>query len=782
MKRSEAELMSIDKYISQDLAVLAPDIERFMSAYALDIKDVEEIMSKKLDSGKPYFDVACDWLHANAERWQKWLPDKTKCFARYGLYNVKEEKFVDSRANPDNLKCEVCSPGSYSEPMKDLNGSTYVCQSCPQGSYQVSEAATQCDLCLKGEYQDDTGSSSCKRCGFGRYQDTLGQSSCKACPNETTTVGFGSLAISECGCLATTIAAGSNSSEGLFQCQPCPVGLECPLSSSIETLQRQEAALGAEYVPRVLEGYFADPTDPLVIYKCQPSTYCPGGKPGECAGGLSGKPCSTCSHGQTWTGEKCDDCRDEAIFIWAGILLLGTLLLFRAYNFVDSRALAEVSPVQACMIATSMTINVIQMIAVFGLMSVTWTPLLASTSSSLSFVLLDLDQLGASCVTGSGNLVRFLASGALFPAAALAILGRWALSRCLVRWALRCRYFEVTEWKLYKTVNFAGTLTQVGFATLSAWSLKPLMCYRHPNGSYSLLNYPGAFCGEAEQITMAIFGTALMAIFVVGFLCLCMFASWKLPTWSADGRFELVQSFTFLTSKFRLNTWWFGIALLLRGMCLSITVVLGTNQPEVQVALARVTLLIYLCSMVLVWPWKARALNLADTVLNSCLLLLVSQTVNVSETFSAVILIFILLSVASLGILCLLNLAISGKNLFNLGLNHDAAKISLALKDCAEELLEIEACRLDEKLRKLNHYDIEVIKETITLISTEILVDTHHSFNTRMHFKAATRHGTTQFDAHVEASHEDLEPENEEVTLEMRIGLVDLGPTVAETL
>eukprot|EP00913_Durusdinium_trenchii_P010365 g9718.t1 len=130
---------------------------------------------------------------------------------------------------------------------------------------------------------------------------------------------------------------------------------------------------------------------------------------------------------------------------------------------------------------------------------------------------------------------------------------------------------------------------------------------------------------------MAIFGTALMAIFVVGFLCLCMFASWKLPTWSADGRFELVQSFTFLTSKFRLNTWWFGIALLLRGMCLSITVVLGTNQPEVQVALARVTLLIYLCSMVLVWPWKARALNLADTVLNSCLLLLVSQTVNIFE-------------------------------------------------------------------------------------------------------------------------------------------------------
>lgn len=35
------------------------------------------------------------------------------------LVSSPEEKFVDSRANPDNLKCEVCSPGSYSEPMKE---------------------------------------------------------------------------------------------------------------------------------------------------------------------------------------------------------------------------------------------------------------------------------------------------------------------------------------------------------------------------------------------------------------------------------------------------------------------------------------------------------------------------------------------------------------------------------------------------------------------------------------------------------------------------------------
>ena len=41
---SERRVSSVPQ--SQDLAVLAPDIERFMSAYALDIKDVEEIMPR----------------------------------------------------------------------------------------------------------------------------------------------------------------------------------------------------------------------------------------------------------------------------------------------------------------------------------------------------------------------------------------------------------------------------------------------------------------------------------------------------------------------------------------------------------------------------------------------------------------------------------------------------------------------------------------------------------------------------------------------------------------
>eukprot|EP00913_Durusdinium_trenchii_P031416 g29411.t1 len=172
-------------------------------------------------------------------------------------------------------------------------------------------------------------------------------------------------------------------------------------------------------------------------------------------------------------------------------------------------------------------------------------------------------------------------------------------------------------------MNCMGTFIQVGFATLSALSLQPLMCYQHPNGLYSVLKYPSTFCGHSEQVIMIAIGMVLMTIFVLGFFAACSLAAWKMPTWSLEKNHRWVQSFTFLTGKFRLDAWYFGTPLLLRGLGLGVTVALGTDRPEVQISLASVVILLYLCTLVRVWPWKARVLNVADTALSAGMLLLV---------------------------------------------------------------------------------------------------------------------------------------------------------------
>ena len=57
-------------------------------------------------------------------------------------------------------------------------------------------------------------------------------------------------------------------SRGLFECVPCKEGLSCPFGSDLQSLRSGRAVLGEEYVPEVMEGYYSEQEEPLVIYKC----------------------------------------------------------------------------------------------------------------------------------------------------------------------------------------------------------------------------------------------------------------------------------------------------------------------------------------------------------------------------------------------------------------------------------------------------------------------------------------------------------------------------------
>ena len=57
----------------------------------------------------------------------------------------------------------------------------------------------------------------------------------------------------------------------------------------------------------------------------------------------------------------------------------------------------------------------------------------------------------------------------------------------------------------------------------------------------------------------------------------------QVPTWSASRKDYLVAGVRFLVFRFRLDSWWFGVPLLVRGPLLSLPVVLATDYPPIQV-------------------------------------------------------------------------------------------------------------------------------------------------------------------------------------------------------
>ena len=82
------------------------------------------------------------------------------------------------------------------------------------------------------------------------------------------------------------------------------------------------------------------------------------------------------------------------------------------------------------------------------------------------------------------------------------------------------------RWQGPKMFSTAGAFLQVGYSTMSATALAPMMCYLHPNGLRSVLQYPGVICGTDEHSAMLMM-SILLLLFVLGFLVLCLWAVCK---------------------------------------------------------------------------------------------------------------------------------------------------------------------------------------------------------------------------------------------------------------
>ena len=117
--------------------------------------------------------------------------------------------------------------------------------------------------------------------------------------------------------------------------------------------------------------------------------------------------------------------------------------------------------------------------------------------------------------TGQSAPIRYLLSALIFPVGVAWLAICWGVSKLFPQ-----RY----HWNGSKVVSCIGAFLQVGFSTMSATSLAPMMCYKHPNGLRSILKYPGVLCGTADHDMMLVMGWILLTVFVLGFVALCTFA------------------------------------------------------------------------------------------------------------------------------------------------------------------------------------------------------------------------------------------------------------------
>jgi len=721
-RKTESSGVPIEKLVSHDLFELAPDVEELLRRFEISLETIDAIMLDQLNTDDGDFDVACRWLQANEDKWTTWVPEQGKCFTQFGMYNEQTKAFLATREDVV-ITCQACPSGTFSDQLTDDQGTTFICKACTPGHFQASGASVSCDPCPAGSFQNETGSIACSRCPLGWHQEAEGSRNCVQCSAGATTQILGSTSGSDCGCEAGSINVAENGEE--LQCIPCGEGLSCPFSSSLETFKSGQSSQGG-VVPTIKEGYFATFEKPLEIMRCRPYAWCPGGTPGTCAGGLLGEPCAVCPDGKTWWGEACEDCQFSILY-WLGALLLALLCLPSAYFIANRAVTPQAKPFKAAGMGFGLAVATMQLLALLGLMSAKWPDTIATTSSNLQFVLLDLDALGLSCALGSSSVTRYLMMASAFPAAVLwlVLCHTLTMPSCLRKWALN-------QWKWAFTLNTVGLGLKLAFGTMAAIAFKPTMCYKHPNGHRSILSYPNTFCGGSDHWIMLCWGGILLFVFVLGFLVLCAHATWNLPRWSTQGQVHKVQSFRFCTSNFRFDAYWFILPQLFRSLGFALSVAVGTNIPPAQTALASIVLIIYATLQAAVRPWKAPAINVADTAVNAGLLLLVSKSIQTdadmeadfAEYFTLAILLWILCCLGVLGLLCILALVLQlaggdWNRPLNLGqsTNSQPEALSQALKQCTQILLKINAPELTKEMAGMNCYDVKTVINFIALVT-----------------------------------------------------------------
>ena len=112
-----------------------------------------------------------------------------------------------------------------------------------------------------------------------------------------------------------------------------------------------------------------------------------------------------------------------------------------------------------------------QNMGLVGMMTVDWPVGLEGLFSICQFLLLDIDSYGFSCIAGQSEPIRYLLSALIFPTGVAWLALCFAVSKL---------FPEKHQWEGPKVCSTMGAFLQVGFSTMSATSLAPMMCYQHP--------------------------------------------------------------------------------------------------------------------------------------------------------------------------------------------------------------------------------------------------------------------------------------------------------------
>eukprot|EP00931_Biecheleriopsis_adriatica_P048860 TRINITY_DN28232_c0_g1_i1.p1 TRINITY_DN28232_c0_g1~~TRINITY_DN28232_c0_g1_i1.p1 ORF type:complete len:1136 (+),score=142.84 TRINITY_DN28232_c0_g1_i1:23-3409(+) len=581
----------LDNYVSADFNSDGGRAKDLAGAISLNPEEID-LLLLDLVSGKDVETVACDWLKASGERWKAWIPLDTSCSAGMGMAD-KLGSFTMNRT--DATACKWCSSGRASEAMNDDIGATHVCKSCSPGFSQNLPGQRTCKPCTIGTFSTEPGSTTCTGCRQGTFQNESGQSECRKCPESLTTILKGADTSSDCVCPSGTYA-----SRGSGGCLPCPEGLTCSTGSSEEAGPCFNAT--GKAWPKPSAGFWLSCEEPLVAYKC--ITGCPGGSTDSCSDHMHRFVCGACEPGYYRNRNACQKCPGKELgwLLLASMLTVVLPIITALLHFVTRHQGKDDSITSRALICTGTVYLWFHQMFALQLES-------DGNSSLIGFV---ADVIGFTLDP------RVIHSPLCLLDFAVVVVSQLALPIVvLLPFAATYTFCNILAWKCCPGLHMDwrvgisnyGSLFFIFFLAISEKALSLFVCYRHPNGQWSLKDSPDILCYSPAWMALAAPAIAAVLVFCCGFFVLVCIILQLAPARTQDVKFKTYSQFLF--TRFRPQRARWSLVLLIRGTLVTLVPVIFSSA-SVQLVFLSSILLVYALLCLTRRPWQSLTVTLLD--------------------------------------------------------------------------------------------------------------------------------------------------------------------------
>jgi len=429
-----------------------------------------------------------------------------------------------------------------------------------------------------------------------RYPDDLGlHTQMASAPSEEN-----------CGC-----APGLKYVDG--ECKVCGVaeleGLICPGGPGVHDMVLLEP------------GYYSDGPE-VSVFRCWgDEARCPGYRPpgDACANGRFGLMCALCEDGKApSTLGSCRTCSIGATMVFPLVLSAFTTAAVAVYVVMAWQFHTPMSTTGFALVGTSLlsvAITSAQQIGIMAQIAQEWFAPMNVGMDIMSLLTLDTEILNIGCLVTPKPLPVFTLRLLLMLTGVLVVGFLHIVSVALF---FDCEFRR----RQALLVSAVGAVTFAFFIAAVVTVTGPLQCQSHPNSRQTSRLYPSVECWESSTHHVMLVVSALSVLVPLAFLAGVCWVVYEHPKRVNAADTAFLESFRFLIVRFKPSAFWFAIAITVRGLLLSMTMIIPNSFSAIFVA--KVILLCNFALLALCQPWRVVAANYLDIALTMLTIIMVS--------------------------------------------------------------------------------------------------------------------------------------------------------------